>query len=296
MSVVKRIGFFLLTNIAVMVTISIILNVTGLGYYITARGINYTALIVFCVLWGMAGSLISLFLSKTMAKWSMGVKVIDPGEKTGVEGEILQIVRRTSQAARIPMPEVGIYESPEVNAFATGPSKSSSLIAVSTGLLNNMKSNEVEGVIGHEMAHIANGDMVTMVLIQGVVNAFTMFLSRVISYFVSTMVREELEYIVRVVLTILLDIIFSIIGSLIVAFFSRQREFRADFGGAKFAGKNNMIAALRALQATMDAPVDRRGEAMASLKISNRKKGFLSFFSTHPSLENRIAALERARV
>jgi len=226
----------------------------------------------------------------------MGVKVIKPGTIGGVEGELVQMVRRISMAARVPMPEVGIYESPEINAFATGPTKKNSLIAVSTGLLNNMKSNEVEGVIGHEMAHISNGDMVTMVLIQGVVNAFAMFLSRIISYFVSTMVKEELEYIVRFALTIVLDIIFTIIGSLVVSFFSRQREFRADIGGARFAGKGNMISALRALQTTIDAPVDHRGDAIASLKISNKKKGFLHLFSTHPSLENRIAALERARV
>ncbi|HNX59730.1 MAG TPA: protease HtpX [Spirochaetota bacterium] len=296
MSVFKRIGFFLLTNIAIMVTISIILNITGVGRYITATGIDYKALLVFCLIWGMTGSFISLLLSKTMAKWSMGVKVINPGTIGGVEGDLVQMVRRISTAARVPMPEVGIYESPEPNAFATGPTKKNSLIAVSTGLLNSMKRNEVEGVIGHEMAHISNGDMVTMVLIQGVVNAFAMFLSRIISYFVSTMVKEDLEYLVRIVLTIVLDIIFSIIGSLVVAAFSRQREFRADLGGARFAGKGNMIAALQALQSTINAPVDHRGESMASLKISNRKKGFLHLFSTHPSLETRIAALERARV
>ena len=296
MALFKRIGFFLLTNILVIATISIILNVLGVGAYVTAAGLDVTSLLVFCLVWGLVGAFISLRLSKQMAKWTMGVQVVNPSTVSGVEGELVEMVRRLSNTARIPMPEVGIYESPEINAFATGPTKKRSLVAVSTGLLNNMDRNEVEGVIGHEISHISNGDMVTMVLIQGVVNAFAMFLSRIISYFVSTMVKEEMEYLVRIVLTIVLDIVFSILGSIVVAYFSRRREFAADLGSAKIAGKARMIAALQALQRTINAPADNRGEAMASLKISTHKKGFLHLFSTHPSLEDRIAALEKAAI
>ena len=296
MALFKRIGFFLLTNILVIATISIILNVLGVGAYVTAAGLDVTSLLVFCLVWGLVGAFISLLLSKQMAKWTMGVQVVNPSTVSGVEGELVEMVRRLSNTARIPMPEVGIYESPEINAFATGPTKKRSLVAVSTGLLNNMDRNEVEGVIGHEISHISNGDMVTMVLIQGVVNAFAMFLSRIISYFVSTMVKEEMEYLVRIVLTIVLDIVFSSLGSIVVAYFSRRREFAADLGSAKIAGKARMIAALQALQRTINAPADNRGEAMASLKISTHKKGFLHLFSTHPSLEDRIAALEKAAI
>ena len=296
MALFKRIGFFLLTNILVIATISIMLDVLGVGAYVTAAGLDVTSLLVFCLVWGLVGAFISLLLSKQMAKWTMGVQVVNPSTVSGVEGELVEMVRRLSNTARIPMPEVGIYESPEINAFATGPTKKRSLVAVSTGLLNNMDRNEVEGVIGHEISHISNGDMVTMVLIQGVVNAFAMFLSRIISYFVSTMVKEEMEYLVRIVLTIVLDIVFSILGSIVVAYFSRRREFAADLGSAKIAGKARMIAALQALQRTINAPADNRGEAMASLKISTHKKGFLHLFSTHPSLEDRIAALEKAAI
>jgi heat shock protein HtpX len=297
MAFFKRISLFLLTNIAIMGTLAIILNVTGVGHYLNKTGINYYSLIIFCVIWGMAGSFISLLMSKSMAKWAMGVKVINPDAVSGAEAELVQMVRRMSTAARVPMPEVGIYQSGEINAFATGPSKSNSLVAVSTGLLDNMARNEVEGVVGHEVAHIANGDMVTMVLIQGIVNAFALFLSRVISFAVSTMVKDDVQYLVRFILTIVLDIVFSILGSLVVAAFSRQREFRADFGGAKYAGKGNMIAALKALKNTIEASqVDNRGASLASLKISTKKKGFLHLFSTHPSLDTRISALERARV
>ena len=292
----KRIGLFILTNILIMVTITIILNVLGIGSYITAAGLSVPNLLVFCLVWGMTGAFISLLLSRQMAKWTMGVKIISPTTMSGAEGELVEMVRRLSNSARIPMPEVGIYESPEINAFATGPTKKRSLVAVSSGLLNNMDRNEVEGVIGHELSHIANGDMVTMVLIQGMVIAFAMFLSRVISYFVSTMVKEEMEYLVRFVLTIVLDIVFTILGSIIVAYFSRKREFAADFGSAKLAGKAKMIASLQALQRAVNAPADPRGAGMASLKISNNKKGFLHLFSTHPALEDRIAALEKAAI
>ena len=276
----KRFFFFILTNALVIATISIVMSVLGVGHYLTASGINYQALLVFCLLWGMVGSLISLLLSKWMVKLTMGVQTINPDSASGSEGELVQMVKGLSMRAGIPMPEVGIYQSPEPNAFATGPSKNHSLVAVSTGLLDSMSLREVEGVIGHEITHISNGDMVTMTLVQGVVNAFSMFLSRIFSYFISKMVDEKLEYIVRTLLTVLFDILFSILGSIVVCYFSRVREYKADLGSAKISGKQNMIAALRSLQRSFGQVEDNRGESVASLKISGHKKMLSLFFNT----------------
>lgn len=282
-----------------MVTISIITNLLGVKGYISASGLNMTSLLTLCLIWGMTGSFISLALSKVMAKWMMGVEIIDA---RGPYGHLYTSIQRLSQAARIPMPEVGIYNSPEVNAFATGPSQSSALVAVSTGLLERMNANEVDGVLAHEVSHIANGDMVTMTLIQGVVNAFTMFLARIISYGVTMAISRNdddgpsvLNSGIYFIITLVLDIIFSILGSIVVAYFSRQREFRADAGGAKLAGRASMIAALENLQRTFDAVEDDRAPSMASLKISSHKGGWFALFSTHPPLEDRIAALKSAR-
>ncbi|TGM98154.1 protease HtpX [Leptospira yasudae] len=290
----KRIGLFLLTNILVVVTISIVTSVLGIGPYLDANGINLSSLLVFCFLWGMGGAFVSLLLSKFMAKMMMGVKIIDPRSASGAERELYSKVERLARTANLPMPEVGIYHSPEVNAFATGPSKSSSLVAVSSGLLQAMDNSEVEGVLAHELAHVANGDMVTMTLVQGVVNAFVMFFSRIISYALSTMVKDELQYTVRLVANIVLSILFSILGSIVVAYFSRTREYRADAGGAKLAGRQNMIAALEKLRRTFDAPEDERGgDALATMKISGHSK-WMALFSTHPPLEARIAALKNS--
>lgn len=296
MTWIKRIGFFLLTNILIMTTISIVTTLLGsMGFSIRAYGLDLTQLIVFCLMWGMAGSFISLLLSKMMAKWTMGVKVIDPKHASAPEMDVYRRVQSLAQRAHLPMPEVGIYESPEVNAFATGPSKSSALVAVSTGLLNRMNAQELEGVLAHELSHVANGDMVTLTLIQGVVNSFAMFFSRIIAYIASNAVKEEMAHIVRIVVTIALDIVFSILGSMAVAYFSRKREFRADAGGAKLAGRESMISALESLRQMVEMPEDPRGEALASLKISSNKGGFLSLFATHPALEERILALKQMR-
>ncbi|MCG6146152.1 protease HtpX [Leptospira bandrabouensis] len=296
MTWIKRIGFFLLTNILIMTTISIVTTLLGsMGFSIRAYGLDLTRLIVFCLMWGMAGSFISLLLSKMMAKWTMGVKVIDPKKASAPEMDVYRRVQSLAQRAHLPMPEVGIYESPEVNAFATGPSKSSALVAVSSGLLNRMNAQELEGVLAHELSHVANGDMVTLTLIQGVVNSFAMFFSRIIAYIASNAVKEEMAHIVRIVVTIALDIVFSILGSMAVAYFSRQREFRADAGGAKLAGRESMISALESLRQMVEMPEDPRGEALASLKISSNKGGFLSLFATHPALEERILALKQMR-
>ena len=277
-----------MTNVLVMVTVSVIVNVLGLGHYITPYGINWVSLAAFCGIWGMTGAFISLALSRFIAKKAMGVQVID----SNLSHPLVMMVDLLRQRAGLPMPEVGIYDSPEMNAFATGPTKKRSLIAVSSGLLNKMNKDEIEGVLAHEISHIANGDMITMTLIAGVVNSFAMFLSRVISYFVSLSVKEDIAYIVRFALTIALDILFSILGSIIVAFFSRSREFKADMGAATIAGKDKMIAALENLQRNFE-PIDRRAASLDTLKISG-KNGFLALFSTHPALEKRIEMLRNS--
>jgi heat shock protein HtpX len=248
--------------------------------------------------WGFGGAFISLGLSRVMAKWGMGVKLIDPGTPDPAAQELVSTVHRLAQAAGLrTMPQVGIYDSEEVNAFATGPTKNRALVAVSTGLLRRMRRDEVEGVLGHEIAHVANGDMVTMTLIQGVVNAFTMFLARVVAFFVAQLFRRDEEgggvsHLVYFIATLVFDIAFSILGSIVVAWFSRLREFRADSGGAQLAGRDRMIAALEGLQRTFGVvdPADRQ-VAVQTLKISGHPRGLMRFFSTHPPLETRIARL-----
>lgn len=297
MQFARRIFFFVLVNVLVITTISIVLNVLGVRPYLDANGINYQALIIFCAIWGMGGAFISLLISRQMAKWMMGVKVIDPRTTQPELRWLVDQVHEMSKAARLRvMPEVGIYDSPDVNAFATGPSKSRSLVAVSSGLLRSMNREEARGVIGHEVAHIANGDMVTMTLIQGVVNAFVMILARIAAFALSQNVEEEKRHMVQFVATIAFDILFTLLGSMVVAFYSRQREFRADKGGARYAGTPNMIGALQALQRVY-YPHAEEAPSMASLKISGRKPGgLMALLSTHPPLETRIARLQRSGV
>lgn len=298
MAWVKRITLFLLVNALVIVTISTLLSVLGVRPYLTSAGLDYGALLVFCLLWGMGGAFISLALSRVMAKWMMGVKIVDP-RNPGAYGDLVQTVHELSRAARLPaMPEVGIYDSPEVNAFATGPTKSRSLVAVSTGLLQRMNREEVRGVLGHEVAHIANGDMVTMTLIQGVVNAFVMFLARVIAFGLTMAGRRDEEEsalsspVAFHVVTFVLEMVFMILGSMVVAWFSRYREYRADHGGATLAGRESMIRALEGLRRSVEIvdPYAQQPAAMQAMKISSRG-GLLRLFSTHPPLEERIARL-----
>jgi heat shock protein HtpX len=291
----KRVLLFLATNLAIMVTIGIIMSVFGIGHYITPYGLNYESLMIFCLLWGMGGAFISLLLSKKIAKWTMKIKIIDPKAATGSHQSLVNSVYNYSTKAGLSTyPEVGIYDSPEVNAFATGPSRSNSLVAVSTGLLAKMSPKELNGVLAHEIAHIANGDMVTMTLVQGVVNAFVMFLSRVAAFFVSQAMRSDEDEgpspWVHFGLVIAFDILFGILASLIVAAYSRRREFAADAGSAKIGGKEGMIAALQALKGTEEA-IDNRSIAIASLKISG-KGGINALRRTHPTLNERIARLQ----
>ena len=287
----KRIFLFLLTNLAIVVMLSIVLSLLGVGRYITpSGGLDMRALAIFCFVWGMGGAFISLQMSRFIAKRATGARLVDG--RTGVAelDWLHSTVARLAQQANLPMPEVAVYESPEVNAFATGPSKSRSLVAVSTGLFRSMRQDEIEGVLGHELAHIGNGDMVTMTLLQGVINAFVMFFARAIAFALRSSDSRNSQALSWMVV-IVLEIGLGILGSLITAWFSRQREFRADRGGADLAGRERMIGALRRLAANREL-VDTQHQALATLKI-NGTRGWMVFFSTHPPLETRIAALER---
>lgn len=295
----KRIFLFLAVNILVIAAVSILTSIFGVGQYMTSIGLNYGSLLIFCLIWGMVGSLISLMLSKVMAKWMMGVQIITVD---GPQKDLVHTVHRLAKAAGLSkMPEVGIYQGEEVNAFATGPSKNNSLVAVSSGLLNRMNDSEVEGVLAHEVAHIANGDMITMTLVQGVVNAFVMFFSRVVAFMIDQAMRGDKEEsnglspLVHMFLVMALDIIFGILASPLVAWFSRYREFRADKGGADLAGKEKMIMALESLKGAYPQLAEVKSENNSqyrSMQISS-KKSRLALFSTHPPLDERINALKR---
>lgn len=284
---------FLSVNVLVVVTISLVMNLLGVQPYLDARGINYQALALFCLVWGMGGAFISLAISRITAKMMMGVKVIDPERAQGEMGELVRTVHRLARAANIDrMPEVGYYESPEVNAFATGPTRNRALVAVSTGLLERMDRRQVEGVLAHEVAHVANGDMVTMTLVQGVINAVVMFVARVAAFFISQRFREESRRMVNMVTVLVLEIALSLLGAMAAAWFSRRREFRADAGGAALAGRESMLSALKALKRNAELAELEPQPSMAALKISGRG-GLMALLSTHPPLEERIAALMR---
>ncbi len=300
----KRIFLFLLTNIFVVFTLTFVLNIIGVTRYLYTYGINLQTLAIFCLVWGMGGALISLAISKFTAKLFMGVKTIKKGDPNF--SEIYEIVENLSKKAGLPkVPEVGVYESPEINAFATGPSKGNALVAVSTGLLKRMDREQIEGVIGHEISHIANGDMVTMTLIQGVINAFVMFLARILALAINSFLsrdRDEEGGFSNPFLTYFLiqifEVVFSFLGLMVVAFFSRVREFRADEGGAKLAGKSRMIEALRELQRVYEynEKFAKENEAINTLKISGKKGGLFALFATHPPLEDRIKRLEKLQI
>lgn len=293
MNMAKRIGLFVGVNLAIVLTITTVTSFLGIQPYLSDRGINLQALAVFCLLWGFGGAFISLAISRITAKWMMGVKVIDPMTCDAHERWLIDKVHALAKGAKLPaMPQVGIYDSDEVNAFATGPTKSRALVAVSTGLLNLMNRNEAEGVLGHEVAHIANGDMVTMTLVQGVVNAFVMFFARIIAWSVSQFVDERIRHWVHFGAVILFEIAFSLLGMFVVAAFSRAREFRADAGGATLAGRANMIAGLKKLKRTVEL-TDNTQPSLATMKISSGKSGgLMAWLSTHPDLDERIRRLE----
>lgn len=286
----KRIFLFLMTNLAIMLVLSFTMRLLGVEPYLNANGLNLGSLLIFAGVMGMGGSLISLAMSKWMAKKSVGAQVIEtPSNAT--EKWLVDTVARQAKQAGIGMPEVAIFESADVNAFATGMNKNNALVAVSTGLLQNMSREEAEAVLGHEVSHVANGDMVTLALIQGVVNTFVMFLSRVIGHLVDKVVfkTERGHGPAFFVTMIVAELVLGVLASIIVMWFSRQREFRADRGGANLAGRQSMIAALERLQRVHSEPLPER---MAAFGISGGKSGLMRLFMTHPPLEERIAALK----
>jgi heat shock protein HtpX len=289
----KRVFLFVVTNLAILVVLSIAIRLLGLDGYLTEAGLDLRSLLVFAAIFGMGGSFISLAISKWTAKRMVGAKVIEQ-PVTEVEHWLFSTVQRQAQAAGIGMPEVAIYDAPEVNAFATGMNRNNALVAVSTGLLRAMNRDEAEAVLGHEVSHVANGDMVTLALIQGVLNTFVIFLSRVIGHFVDRVVFKTERgvgpaYLVTIIVA---QLVLGILASIIVMWFSRQREFRADRGSATLTGRQKMIAALRRLQRQTGETT--LPEQMAAFGISGPlAHGFKRLFMTHPPLEERIAALER---
>ncbi len=290
----SRILLFLATNFAVMALIGMVFQLLGIQGMLQANGVdlNLQAVMVMSLIVGFSGSIISLFMSKSMARRSMGVRVIEQ-PANNAERWLVETVYRQAERAGIGRPEVGIFDSPQPNAFATGANKNAALVAVSTGLLNAMTQDEVEAVLGHEVSHVANGDMVTMALIQGVVNTFVMFLSTVIGHIVDRVVfkTERGHGPAYYITSIIAQLVLSVLATMIVMWFSRQREFRADRGGAELAGRQKMIASLRRLQqahATEDLP-----DQMAAFGIAGSVgEGIKALFLSHPPLEQRIAALE----
>ena len=291
----KRVLLFLATNLAVVVVLGIVTRLLGLDGWFTQQGINYQALLIFAAIFGMGGAFISLAISKWSAKRMTGAEVIaQPGSEA--ERWLVATVQRQAQQAGIGMPEVAIFDSQQPNAFATGMNRNKALVAVSTGLLNNMTRDEVEAVLGHEVSHVANGDMVTLALIQGVVNTFVIFAARVVGYVVDSMLRGNREGggigIGYFVTTIIAEIVFGILASMIVMWFSRYREFRADHGGATLAGRGKMIAALERLRQSQEGALP---DQLAAFGIKGSiGKGLKRLFMSHPPLGERIAALQNA--
>lgn len=296
----KRILLFVATNIAVMIVISIILSIFNVQPYLTQHGINYQSLLIFSAVVGFSGAIISLLMSKWMAKMAYRIKIIK-SPHGGAENMVYNIVRQLATKSGIRSPQVGIYDSPEPNAFATGWNRNNALVAVSTGLLNHMTEQEITGVLGHEISHITNGDMVTMTLLQGVLNTFVIFFARIAAYLVASFISRgdneqggAMSGLAYMGISILFQIIFGILASTIVMAFSRWREFRADRGSAKLVGKQAMISALQKLQKMTQAGAveDNRGKSVQNLMI-NGHRSVMSLFASHPPLEKRIEALQR---
>ena len=285
---------FIVTNIAVILVLSIAVKLLGIDRFLYTNGINYWSLLIFAGVFGFGGSFISLAISKWMAKWSTGAQVIMQ-PRSDMEIWLMNTVQKQASQAGIGMPDVAVFESDSPNAFATGMNKNNALVAVSTGLLRTMKRDEVEAVLGHEISHVANGDMITLSLIQGVVNTFVIFISRVVGYFVDRVIlkNEEGHGLGFFITTIVAQIVFGILASVIVMWFSRKREYVADAGGANLAGTGSMIAALESLQRSAHEPLP---DQMRAFGISGKpsKHGLKLLFMTHPPLEDRIEALKRS--
>ena len=290
----KRIFYFLVTNLAIVLVLSITMRLLGVEPFLNANGLNLNSLLIFAAVMGFGGAFISLAISKWSAKQMSGAVTIE-NPKTPDEIWLMNIVKKQSQAVGIQMPEVAIFNSPAVNAFATGMSRNSSLIAVSSGLLEMMTKDEAEAVIGHEISHIANGDMVTLTLIQGVVNTFVLFFSRVIGYTVDKVIFKTRQgtgpaFFITMIIS---ELLLGVLASIVVMWFSRQREYRADFGGGQLAGKQKMIAALQRLKTQYETSA--LPKSIAALGISGEQGiGLKELFSTHPSLDDRIARLQQS--
>ena len=292
----RRIFLFVIMNIAIIAMISIALSVFNVQPYLTSYGLDYQQLLIYSAIVGFTGSFFSLFLSKWMAKLAYKIEIthIPSSDR---EAEIIEIVKRLAHQGNITPPEVGIYDSPEINAFATGWSKNRALVAFSSGLLENMDSDEIEGVVGHEMSHILNGDMLTMTLLQGILNTFVIFLARAAAYALEAVLSKKdeessiggLSYYLT---SMVFEILFGLIASLLLFAFSRKREYRADRSSADYLGRDKMIAALEKLSSLRERPLDHRGKSFATMKISNRPS-WNKIFSTHPDLEDRIQALKK---
>jgi heat shock protein HtpX len=293
----KRIALFLATNIAVLVVLSVVLSIFGVDSLLQENNVDLDlqALLIFSAVFGMGGAFISLAMSKWTAKHMTGAVVIEQPQNRTQEW-LLATVKRQAEQAGIAMPEVAVYQSPDINAFATGMSRNSALVAVSTGLISNMKMDEAEAVLGHEVSHVANGDMVTLALVQGVVNTFVIFFSRVVGHFVDRVVfKTERGYGPAYYITsIVAQIVFGILASAIVMYFSRLREFRADVGGARLAGRDKMIAALQRLQSVHE-PSSLPDQMVAFGINGGLAEGMRKLFMSHPPLSERIAALQNAR-
>lgn len=291
----KRIFLFLVTNLAVVLLLGIVARLLGVDRFLHQSGLNLSSLLIFAAIFGMGGSLISLLMSKWVAKMSVGAQVIEqPGTQT--ERWLVETVRRQAQAAGIGMPDVALYDSPEPNAFATGANRNAALVAVSTGLLQQMTEDEVEAVLGHEISHVANGDMVTLSLIQGVLNTFVIVLSRVVGYLVDRALSSSNENrgpgVGYMLTSFVMEMLFGVLASLVVMWFSRYREFHADAGGARLAGRGKMIAALERLRQLHEP--SQLPSQMAAFGINGGLgEGLRKLFMTHPPLEERIAALRR---
>jgi heat shock protein HtpX len=293
----KRIILFVLTNLAIVLVLSIVAQLLGIDRWLAAQGSSLSALLVFAAFFGFAGSLISLAMSKWTAKRMMGVQVIDPQSANSSEQRLLTVVRGLAQHAGVGMPEVGIFDSPTPNAFATGARRDNALVAVSSGLLARMSDRELQAVLGHEITHVSNGDMVTLALIQGVVNTFVIVLSRIVGNVVDRAVFRSDRgqgpgYFISVIVA---QIVLGVLASIIVLWFSRQREFRADRGGARLAGTDSMIAALERLKAIQEEPLPAQLEAFG-IATGKASSGFARLFMSHPPLDERIAALRTTPV
>jgi len=290
----KRIFYFLVTNLAIVLVLSVTMRLLGVEPFLNANGLNLNSLLIFAAVMGFGGAFISLAISKWSAKKMSGAVTIE-NPKTPNEIWLINIVKKQSEAVGIQMPEVAIFNSPVVNAFATGMSRNSSLVAVSSGLLEMMTKDEAEAVIGHEISHIANGDMVTLTLIQGVVNTFVLFFSRVIGYTVDKVIFKTRQgtgpaFFITMIIS---ELLLGVLASIVVMWFSRQREYRADFGGGQLAGKQKMIAALQRLKAQYESSA--LPKSLAALGISGEQGiGLKELFSTHPSLDDRIARLQQS--